>query len=395
MLPFLKSDHRGPGESLGPFHPKSLRSYFVSLIVAVCAILPPIDFQIRPPTEYYPWIVLGAAFLGFFLIFCRVTSAAPLTAVTGFLLCFSSSAPFISFNAYVSIVACCYLFLAARYMNDWDPVWNTVKTLASLSSVLLIFQIYGHDPLLNFGLAHPIQFGFVGQHMIAASFFVILTAWLIQIHPGFIGFLIITGMICNSSWAVFCGVAGGFILLRNRRLAWGLGGIGLLGFLIMAGVTGKLHNDLFTEASRLHVWQRTVELTLQRPWTGWGPGTFKVIFPVLSQIDSLPWKTAHNDWLQFLFELGIPAGLVLLAGIVGLLWSVRHERPLLAGGVMIALDMCVHFPGRTFNCVPLMLLFLAYTLRLRYSPKTSRARSTEKQKAHAYFRSKARAINSS
>ncbi len=137
-------------------------------------------------------------------------------------------------------------------------------------------------------------------------------------------------------------------------------------FILAAWTTGKISSNLNPEYGRFEVWKKTVRLTNQKPWTGWGPATYKAIFPALGHMKSRPWNVAHNDWLQILFQIGYPMYCLFLFCVLAytsmLFWhcdKVRDYR-LLAGGAMIALDMVVHFPSYMIETVPLMLVFLAY-----------------------------------
>lgn len=67
------------------------------------------------------------------------------------------------------------------------------------------------------------------------------------------------------------------------------------------------------------LWLPAWQMYLDRPFTGWGLGTFRFLYlqykPVLSGESG---EYAHNDYLQFLLELG-PIGLILFLGFVFLL----------------------------------------------------------------------------
>ncbi len=67
------------------------------------------------------------------------------------------------------------------------------------------------------------------------------------------------------------------------------------------------------------LWLPAWEMYLDRPFIGWGLGTFRFLYlqykPVLSGESG---EYAHNDYLQFLLELG-PIGLILFLGFVFLL----------------------------------------------------------------------------
>ena len=75
-----------------------------------------------------------------------------------------------------------------------------------------------------------------------------------------------------------------------------------------------------TTEGRLTIWKDTWQLVKQKPWLGWGPGTFPAVYPtVRTEPTEVRWMEAHNDYLQFLCELGV-TGLLLFAGPMAALW---------------------------------------------------------------------------
>jgi O-antigen ligase len=86
---------------------------------------------------------------------------------------------------------------------------------------------------------------------------------------------------------------------------------------------------------RLTIWKDTWTLVRQRPWFGWGPGTFPAVYPLArTEPSDLRWMEAHNDYLQFLCELGI-VGFVLffapLFVLIALLMKKAWRQPYLDG----------------------------------------------------------------
>lgn len=70
--------------------------------------------------------------------------------------------------------------------------------------------------------------------------------------------------------------------------------------------------------------QSSLEMWRARPWTGWGLGTWSQVYPGFARYDDGTFvNQAHNDWVQFLVEGGIPLlGLMLFV-------AARVVRPAL------------------------------------------------------------------
>jgi O-antigen ligase len=307
-----------------------------------------------------------------YLLFLRISLVIKGVALLGFISCFISNAPHLSFNAYFSVVACCYFYIGAMHMESWGPTFRMIKTLLVLNGLLITAQFFTQDQLLNFGLEKISSFGVVGHHMQEASFLVVLTALLIQIHPAFFVVPMVAAVFCNSTWALICVAVGLWVYFPNSRIRKASLFV-LLWFFVMGWVTQKFKINLSPGSGRLQVWLRSIELLNHRPWTGWGPGTYKFIFPSISGIKGVPWKTAHNCWIQFPFEVGYPLFGIMVTTVsctylrLHSLYKRTGNTKLMAGFSMIACNMLVHFPTRTTQCVLLILLFLAFCdLRLRH-----------------------------
>jgi len=77
---------------------------------------------------------------------------------------------------------------------------------------------------------------------------------------------------------------------------------------------------------RWTVVQDAWRLFLERPWSGFGAGTFAQVYPSAASFDlGVTWSHAHNDWLQFALEWGV-AGVASLAALLGLLLTRRWPR---------------------------------------------------------------------
>ena len=112
-----------------------------------------------------------------------------------------------------------------------------------------------------------------------------------------------------------------FVLLSMSLMLWiGLGSV-LERF-------QTVNQEYGSDYSRMSIWQDTLKLIGQHPWFGTGFGTFPVAFTTV-QTSFLGQfvNHAHNDYLEFASDLGIPAALALIAGFVWIfIRAVRATR---------------------------------------------------------------------
>jgi O-antigen ligase len=143
--------------------------------------------------------------------------------------------------------------------------------------------------------------------------------------------------------------------------------------------------------TRLLVDYRGWQMFEDRWFAGWGAGSFRYGFTkyqrrepdLLKQADlTVHWEHAHNDWLEFLIELGI-FGVIPLAAIVVFwgreaarqrLWRKLAILPMLAGVVVVALHGLVDFPLQNLAIVATAGALLSLIVRWgeldAESPKT-------------------------
>jgi O-antigen ligase len=132
--------------------------------------------------------------------------------------------------------------------------------------------------------------------------------------------------------------------------------------------------DYLLKESRLGIWDRTWDVFTDFPLFGSGLGTFGALYPV-READGVLIQTshAHNDYLEFLSELGIVGMGLLLGGVVFVLvfcfrkWHAREDalgRGLGFGGLASALSLLLH--GLTdFNFqIPANILLFSAVLAL-------------------------------
>ena len=96
---------------------------------------------------------------------------------------------------------------------------------------------------------------------------------------------------------------------------------GMIAILVISGATtlGRIADTVWDVEGRREIYERTLEAIGNTPLLCTGLGSFKWIFPTY-RTEDLPFtiELAHNDYLENMLELGIPAAL-LLTGAVALL----------------------------------------------------------------------------
>ena len=342
---------------------KKILSHTLPLIVAYCVLIPPIDFRIPAPYEHWHLTIAIVCMLGIRILFIRTNIIIKIIPMACLLSCFFSSIPTLSYNAYISIVACCYLYIGLTRMDSWEPMFNVLKSILIFNCILLGMQLTGNDNLINFGLDTVRNYGLVGHKMQFGSFSVILASLLGIISPLFFLFPLFVGIVCKTTWTLVCAGVG-FWCFSKTKLFKIFAIIVLIAAIVMGIKTDKIQMNFNKIDGRRATWTRSIEMANEEPLTGWGPGTYKVMFPALADLTytKVPWKTAHNDWVQLAFELGY----ILFTGII-IIWLfllrkiIRSKnKALFAGFIVISLNMVAHFPTRMIQCVPLIITFFAY-----------------------------------
>jgi O-antigen ligase len=129
---------------------------------------------------------------------------------------------------------------------------------------------------------------------------------------------------------------------RDRRLLIGAAlALGLSFFFIYAAGFDVLIRKLQQNdqlAVRRSINQSSLEMIRERPLTGWGLETYVPVYRMFALYDDGTYvNRAHNDWLQWAAEGGIPFAGLMLAVFV---WSVRPAVEAVWGVGLIAI--CLH-----------------------------------------------------
>jgi len=151
----------------------------------------------------------------------------------------------------------------------------------------------------------------------------------------------------------------------------------------------RYQDTSFASEARDNVVVDSIPLLQQHFWTGSGGGSFYTVFPAVQPAPySGFYDHAHNDYLQFAIELGVPLTALLLLWLMYLGWSAfqvmrRHEDKLLRGlcfGSLMALcHMALHstvdFSLQAPANALLFLTILAIVVVAAHSPNAARTAS--------------------
>jgi len=184
------------------------------------------------------------------------------------------------------------------------------------------------------------------------------------------GLLVAAVVVCASRMgaivvAAECGVVlvAAAIQLRgswktaSRRAMLPIGGLALvaIAFTVAAGPRKLLERFETVEGdvNRFQVARAAWQQALERPLTGFGAGTFSIVYPSFAEFDDgHAWNYAHNDTAQMALELGLAGAIVpfLLAGLI--LFRKRRKEiwlgaalPLLAGWAHSWTEFPAQMPG--------------------------------------------------
>jgi len=122
------------------------------------------------------------------------------------------------------------------------------------------------------------------------------------------------------------------------------------------------------------VWSNTTGIIGDFPVFGSGLGTFEALYPAYEESSTPPlFEHAHNDYLEYLAELGVVGFVMLLGGILVMLvfsflmWKVRRHpevKGLALGGMVAVVAMLVH-SITDFNLhIPANMMLFAVVLSL-------------------------------
>jgi len=286
---------------------------------------------------------------------------------------FTSELPIVSFKFFLSkiwFITSCYFILFWFVKNDiskWVRFMNFY--MASLSIVVVIatyrLQQAGFDakdmhwimsPFYNDHTAYgaaiaifiPLQIGFLFLSKRSGLSKLLTLLFLCML---FIGLYF---SYCRAAWVSLIGVFGVFVVLKLKiKMSWILAGVGLLALTLYSFSDEIIYtmerntqdssnkyvekhiesiSNISTDASnveRLNRWVSAFGMIEERPWLGWGPGTYQFVYaayqkPQYKTIISTSFGdggNAHSEYIGPTAESGFIGLATVLALMIAILYT--------------------------------------------------------------------------
>lgn len=97
-------------------------------------------------------------------------------------------------------------------------------------------------------------------------------------------------------------------------------------------------------AGRRELVQSTLRMIQDNPWKGTGLGTWTTVYPSYAIKDlGATINAAHNDWVQWAADGGVPMAAAMLVLFLGAAWTIRRT-PWALGAPIVLLHSLIDFP---------------------------------------------------
>ena len=335
-------------------------SYIVALIIGAFAVYPPIGLNVPMMVNSFTWLYAVVLFglFGFFLIYTDIALSLKIMSVYLFMCCFISSAPYLSFNAYILFVSTLYFFIVCQKV-DYKIVIKMIQAIFWFEVAMTIMHLLGKNTLVCFDRPDKVFLGSVMQYMQYSSLLAILSPFLLlksKLYIIPIGALVILSKCSSFALSIMAGVVVYYLFKAGRYRS-------RIILSLIACVIGYLIYDngsFITEVTigRLPNWIVIFKTYLQKPFFGWGTSTFSPIYPILIHAEN-PFDRCHNDFLQWLWEMGIVGFSIIMAYLICLVRKIWRRPELIAGLAIIGTNMFFAFPTHISQCVLVMVAYIA------------------------------------
>lgn len=279
----------------------------------------------------------------------------------------------------------CAVFLLAQALPDeafrrrLRTALLVFGTVVAVVAVLQVFTSHGKAFwLFDTGYDSDVLGPFVYRNKYAQFIELLLplALWRALVHRRWAPLYLTAGAVMAAGVVAGASRSGAVFLLAEiglvLALGWRSGVISGRGALLVAGQAGALVVAWIFLAGWDFFWQRltgldpvkdyrwpimqsTWAMIRERPWAGWGLGTWPMVYPQFATFDiGVVVNQAHCDWLQWAAEGGVP----MLAGVAGALGTLGPRLVRSGWGIgflVVAVHAGLDYP---FHQLPAFLTFL-------------------------------------
>lgn len=268
-------------------------------------------------------------------------------------------------DGYLTLIQFCVIacaFVIGHSSEDLRPLYAGFGLGLLISSGLAILQASGYSPVLIMAFGTLPAGVFLNPNLMGETAAIVIVALMVE-RVWWLGVGILPALILSESRsALLAAMVCGVLFAIRRWPKWTLIGTPLVAGAIYAITDAKWLASPFG-GERWEIWRETGNGILAHPLTGWGIGSFYSTFPKFDT--ALNWwqatSHAHNDLLEFAFELGIPAAIVVVLLVLALAWRAKERDRLVL--VAIGITAMFGFPLHTGATAVLFGLVAGHTAR--------------------------------
>jgi|GEM_PF-3523522 len=245
--------------------------------------------------------------------------------------------------------------------KDWAKLLKMFIYPALIMSIYVIFQWFGYDQIFGVKevaiigrVTNPHIAGTMGQPTIVAPFIAMCVPFAIYGRKYVITLIMIVAVIMTKSMVAIGALSLAIIILLSflRMRKMGFIGVIILGLMLGCMMVPQTRNIIINKvigesSGRFKEWPRIIKDNNSPvlggkktyPFTGFGAGSFKYVYASRMMKGSTPWKQAHNEYIEILYNFGIFGLFLFLASIF---YFVKRAIPkaLAFGGDRIIAILC-------------------------------------------------------
>jgi len=258
-------------------------------------------------------------------------------------------------------------FTSCYLVNKLTPdkitiVLKFIAITGVLNALYAYLQMADLDPIFTY-VAHferTIPTGFLGQQTLFGPFMVACFICSLYLRWYIPALMILIPCIATKSSFTYLSLLAALTVYvgYQTRYRWSL----LITAFAVCGLAGVFYfygdSEMLHSRGRFEVWSKTLELWEKTPIFGRGQGLFAPIYHKYQTLDSKTMNglflSAHNDYIQLLFEVGIVgvlAAFYMLYDLVINFWKKRHVFQVVA-----CFTICVVFLVNAMGNFPLRVV---------------------------------------